>query len=391
MKARTLLAAASLSIATVCVVALLARTGVAQVGSQTGAKSGAKERIYIGTYTKHGSKGIYTAEFDPSTGALSNLSLAAASVDPSFLAYHPKSSFLYAANESAGTVSAFAVDPGTGALRALNMRSSGGDGPCHVSLDESGRMLFVANYAGGTFSAFPVDDHGRIGAASAHFPFTGSGPDHARQEHPHAHSAYTTPGNRFVLVNDLGTDRTMVYSIDPKTAAVTPAKPPFAEANPGAGPRHLAFGVAGRYVYVLNEMQSSITKYGLDLKTGVLTKQETVSSLPAGFQGKSTAAEIEVSPDERRLYASNRGQDSIAVFNIGANGMLNAVQDISSGGHTPRSFSLDRSGRWLLAANQDSNSICVFRVDPHSGKLTAVGAPLAVSNPVCVLFQPRRR
>ncbi len=352
-----------------------------------GQGSPAPEILYIGTYTTHGSKGIYSARLDPGTGALSGVSLAAESVDPSFLALHPKEPFLYAANESTGKVSAFAVDSGSGALRFLNMQDSGGNGPCHVSLDATGRMLFVANYAGGSFSAYPVGTDGQIGSHTAAIQFTGSGPDKERQEAPHAHSAYTTPDNRFVLVNDLGTDRTMVYSIDPEKASLEAATPPFAAANPGTGPRHLAFGLGARYVYVLNEIQSSITKYALDAAQGSLRKMETLSSLPPGFQGKNTAAEIAVAADWRRLYASNRGHDSIDVFTIGANGALNLIQDAPSGGRTPRSFALDPSGRWLLSANQDSDAIQVFRVDARSGKITAQGTPVTVPSPVCVLFK----
>ena len=343
-------------------------------------------RFYIGTYTSHGSKGIYSATFDMRTGAISTPNLAAPAVDPSFLALHPQIPFLYAVNEGSNQVSSFSISPGSGELKPINQVSSGGGGPCHLALDASGRMLIAVNYGGGSFSSFPVSPDGQIGTGATFVQFAGSGPNPKRQESPHAHFAYFTPDNRFSLITDLGTDRIMVYRVHPETAVVDPADPPFARSDPGAGPRHLTIGPDHRFAYVLNEVQSSVTRFAFNGASGALRGLDTVSSLPPGFHGASTAAEIVVDPQGHWLLVSNRGDDSLVVFHIDSSGALHQIQRVPSGGRTPRSFTLDPSSRWLLAANQDSNNVCVFRIDPASGRLSATATSVAVSSPVCLLF-----
>jgi 6-phosphogluconolactonase len=345
----------------------------------------AAQTLYIGTFTEKGSKGIYKTEFRTGTGELSEAVVAAETHDPSFLIVNRTNTNLYAVNEGSAEVSAFAVDPATGNLSFLNKQPTGGDGPCHLALDATGRMLVVANYAGGSFATFPIETGGAIGPRKQFLQFQGSGPNHDRQAAPHAHEAVFSPDNRFVLINDLGTDRIMVYRADPARAALAPA-PRNGVADPGAGPRHLVFGPGNRFVYVLNEMASTVTRFAWDAKSGALKKIDSVSALPPDFHGSNTAAEIAIASNGRTLYTSNRGHDSIAVFQVASGGALRLTQNAAIGGHTPRSFTLDPSGRWLLVANQDSNSITVLRVDAGTGRLTATPKSIQVPSPVCLLF-----
>ncbi len=343
----------------------------------------AADRVYIGTYTAHGSKGIYRAEFDPASGELAVPVLAATAADPSFLIASSGKPFVYAVNEGSQKVSAFQVLPGAGDLMLINQAETGG-GPCHLALDRTGRMLVVADYGGGNLATFPVRTDGSLGNRASLIRFTGKGPNAERQEAPHAHSATFTANNRFLLVNDLGTDRTLIYRVHPETAQVDPLPP--GQANPGAGPRHLVIDPQGRYVYVLNEIQSTVTRFAWDAQQGSMRKLDTTPALPADFHGENTAAEIAMDKGGKTIYTSNRGHDSIAVFHVSADGSLKLVQNIPSGGKGPRNFAIDPAGRWLLAANQTSGNVAVFAIDGQTGQLADAHRNIAVSEPVCLLF-----
>jgi 6-phosphogluconolactonase len=330
--------------------------------------------VYLGTYTKRGSQGIYLAHFNEKTGALSQPELAAESADPSFLALHPTGPYLYAVNEGTAQVSALSVDAASGKLTPLNQQSTGGKGPCHLALDSTGHMLAVANYEGGSLATFPVGPDGRVGDRKSFIQFPG--------DKPHGHSTTFTADNQLLLVNDLGGDATHVYQVTPGTADITEES--VGKADPGAGPRHLAISPSGKFIYVLNELRSSVTRYSF--AGGAMQKLDSVSSLPPSFKGKNSGAEIAFGAKGRYLYASNRGNDSIAVFAVDPGGIIRVVQTTSSGGHTPRSFAIDRSGKWLLAANQDSDNVVVFRIDPKTGWLKQAGVEIKLGAPVCVLF-----
>lgn len=349
--------------------------------------------MYVGTYTRAPSKGIYAYRFDGATGKATPLGaagLAAETENPSFLAVHPNQRFLYAVNELAGgTVSAFAIDRTTGTLTLLNRVPTRGADPCHLSLDRSGKWLFAANYTGGSVAAFPVQADGRLGEASAFYQHSGSSVDKARQNGPHAHAVAVSPDNRFVLAVDLGLDRIFSYRLDPAAKGLAPA-PAFAAVTPGSGPRHLAFRPDGRFAYVLNEMQSSVTAFRYNPARGTLGELQRLSTLPEGFAGESSGAEIDVHPNGKFVYASNRGHDSIASFRIdAANGTLTAGARTPTQGRTPRGFAIDPSGRFLLAGNQNSGTLVVFRIDPATGALTSVGTPLQVPSPVSVVFSKK--
>jgi 6-phosphogluconolactonase len=356
--------------------------------------------MYVGTYTQAPSKGIYAYRFQSATGKVTPMGtagLAAETENPSFLAVHPNQRFLYAVNEisryegrEAGSVSAFSIDRASGTLTLLNRVSSRGGGPCHVSVDRSGKWLFTANYGGGSVAAFPLQDDGRLGEASAFFQHAGASVNKARQSGPHAHDVVVSPDNRFVLAADLGLDRVFTYRLDAAAGGLAPAEPRFAAISPGSGPRHLAFRPDGRFAYVLNEMKSGVVAFRYDAGRGTLAELQTLSTLPEGFSGDSSGAEIVMHPGGRFLYASNRGHDSIAIFRIDAvKGTLTSVDRVSTQGKTPRSFAIDPSGRFLVAANQNSGTLVIFRIDQQTGRLAPTETALQVPSPVSIVFCKR--
>jgi 6-phosphogluconolactonase len=365
--------------------------------AQTPEKPAAKAQYiaYVGTYTaKTTSKGIYAYRFNAENGQLSPIGVPAESVDPSFLAVHPNGKYLYAVNEIAnfnggtgGAVSAFAIDAKTGALKFLNQVPTRGAGPCHLSLDKTGNYVLVANYDGGSIASFLVHDDGTLGTAAGFVQHSGSGPDKERQEGPHAHWIGTSPDNRFALAADLGLDQVLVYGFDSSKGIFTPMLSGFAKVKPGAGPRHLAFNPNGKFAYVLTEMDSSVTVFSYQAKTGAFTSLQTISTLPKDFSGPKQAAEIAVHASGKFLYASSRGHDSIAVFAINEKkGTLTSLGQVLTGGKTPRHFAIDPTGTYLLAENQDSNNIVVFHIDAGTGNLTPTGQTVEVPSPVCITF-----
>jgi 6-phosphogluconolactonase len=350
--------------------------------------------IYVGTYTGPASKGIYAFRFDSSSGKSTSLGLMAESTNPSFLAIDPSHRYLYAVNEVAdykgeksGGVSAFAIDRRTGKLTFLNEVSSHGAGPCHITLDKTGKYVLVANYDGGSVAVFPVLPDGRLVEASAVVQHSGRGPNAERQEAPHAHEIQLTHDSRFAIAADLGLDELLVYRFDAAKGTLTANDPPFAKVDPGAGPRHFALHPNGKFVYSLNEMGGSVTGFAYVARKGALRSLQTISSLPKDFKGKNDSAEIVADASGRFLYASNRGPDNIAVFAIDpAKGTLKLVEHVPTKGKTPRNFAIDPTGRYLFVANQESNNIVVFRIEPKTGRLADSGQVLEVPSPVCVVF-----
>jgi 6-phosphogluconolactonase len=348
--------------------------------------------VYVGTYTSRGAEGIYAYRFDPSSGDLDPLGVAARTANPTFLAIAPNRDYLYAANEVAelndrpsGAVSAFSIDHDTGMLTLLNQQPSLGKGPCHVVVDQTGQFALAANYSSGSASMLPIRENGRLGEASDFVQHEGFGPNERRQQGPHAHSVTLSPDNRFAFVADLGIDKIMIYQLDLKEGKLQPNDPPWAETYPGAGPRHFAFHPNGRYAYIINELGSSVTAFAYDAAHGALRELQTISTLPEGFGGRNTCADVHVSASGEYLYGSNRGHDSIAIFGIdAATGTLTAIGHESTRGKTPRNFGLDPSGSFLLAANQDSNNIVAFQVDQDTGQLAPTGHQTQVPAPVCI-------
>jgi 6-phosphogluconolactonase len=354
--------------------------------------------VYVGTYTtKQTSKGIYAYRFDSNTGQLTSIGLAGESTDPSFVAVHPNGKYLYAVNEvgdfngmKSGAVSSFAIDRKSGTLKQLNQVSTHGAGPCFVSLDKTGRFVLVANYDGGSVATFAIQDDGSLSLVKGFVQHSGSGVDKERQEGPHAHWIGVSPDNRFALAADLGLDDVMVYKFDDVRGGLTPNTPPYAEVKPGTGPRHLAFHPNGKFAYLLTEMGSSVTTFAYSAQKGSLSALQTVPALPKDYSGVREAAEIVVHPSGKFVYASNRGTaNSIAAYKVDASkGTLTPAGIFSTKGLIPRNFTIDPTGQFLLAANEDSGNIVVFKIDAATGELAPTGQVEEVPAPVCITFVP---
>lgn len=343
------------------------------------------ERFFIGTYTSPGERqGIFSAELDPATGAISDLKLAATAADPSFLAIHPKSARLYAVHEqSEGSVSAYAILR-DGTLRLLNTRPSEGSAPCHVSVTSSGDAIFVSNYGSGSFAAIPLESDGSLGPASVFFQNQDSSMRSDRQEGPHMHFMASAPDGRFVVACDLGTDEVLVRRTGPdglKTALDS------AFVEPGSGPRHAAFTADGRFLFVNNELSNTVSVFARLLSTGALLPHQQISTLEEDPLVQSATAEIQLHPNGKWLYVSNRGDDSIATFAVNDHFYLTRT-GVTKTLRIPRGFSIDPSGRWLVVAGQESNSICAMAIDPSTGRLSAGPAAVSVGKPVCIAFAP---
>src|SRR6266704_283780 len=355
-----------------------------------------KYLFYVGTYTQDGSKskGIYAYRYDAAAQEITSLGLAAETTNPSWVALHPNGRFLYAVNEvqnykgpNSGGVSAFSVDRATGKLTFLNEVASRGADPCYITVDKTGNYVLVANYTGGSVAVFPVSPDGKLSEASAFVQHTGKGSDPKRQEGPHAHSIDLSPDKRFAMVDDLGLDELLVYKFDSAKGSLTPNDPPFAKLDPGAGPRHFALRPDGKFAYVVAEMGHTVTVFSNDAGSGKLKPIQTITTLPKDFTGRNDDAEIQVHPSGKFLYASNRGDDSIAVYAIDKRkGTLTQVGIVHTGGKEPRTFEIDPTGKLLFAANQKSDNIVVFQIDTKTGLLAPTGKVLEVGSPVCVKF-----
>lgn len=347
----------------------------AQSNTRTAARTA---HVLLGTAGKV-SKGIYIAPWNSATGEMGPITLAAALPAPAFLAIRHSGdrTFVYAVSEVEGAdakVTAFRYDATKqNALEKINDQSAGGDGPTHVSVSPNGRVLALANYTGGSATSYHLALDGALSPAVSHFQYSGHGPDAGRQQRPHAHSAAFAPDGRFLLVNDLGLDRISVYKVDSATGSLTPNEPPFWTARPGTGPRHIAFHPNGRWLYSVNELDSTVDILQWNAKQGTLEAKGFVSTLPADFPAKKAfAGEIVISKDGRNVYVGNRvGADTIAVLNVGQDGAaLSLAQLANNGGKLTRHIALDSEGRWMLLSNQTSGQIVVLERDQTTGRLS---------------------
>jgi 6-phosphogluconolactonase len=370
----------------------LSHTAAAQAGN-----SSKKMLLYIGTYTTSGkSQGIYVHQFDPETGRLTPLHVVKGVTEPSFLAIGKERKYLYAVNElveyegqKSGAVSAFEIDQKTGNLRFLNKQPSLGGAPCHITVSENQKFVLVANYVGGNVSVYPIEKDGRLGASVDLVQHAGTGPNKERQEAAHAHSITLSRDNRFGVVGDLGIDKVMIYAFDDRTGKLSPnPAQAFYQTKPGAGPRHFTFHPTGKFAFVINELDLTISSLAFDKNSGKLTEIQTVPTLPAGASAAgASCADIHVSPSGRFLYGSNRGHNSIVSYKIDEQtGRLEYLEHVSTQGKKPRNFVIAPNGKFLLVANQDSDNIVVFQVDEHTGRLKATGQAVNVPVPVCLKF-----
>jgi 6-phosphogluconolactonase len=351
--------------------------------------------VYVGTYTQvlphvqGAAEGIYVYRLDLATGRLEHLSTAPGVVNPSFVTVDAAGRYLYAVQETGdfdgqpgGAVSALAIDPSTHTLSPINYQLTHGAHPCYAGIDHSGRWLLVANYSGGSASVFPIQQNGGLGPPSAVVQHHGPHPHH---DGPHPHSAMSTPDGAYVLVPDCGLDRIAIYRLDTANGTLAEHQVPWVALQPGAGPRHLAFHPSGAYVYCINERNSTLTAFAYEPVQGVLRELQTLSTLPEGFAGPNSCADIHLDPSGRYVYGSNRGHNSIASFAVdAATGMLRPLGHTPTGGRIPRNFGIDPTGAFLLAANQDTNNVVTFRIDPATGALEATGEIAKIPSPVCV-------
>jgi 6-phosphogluconolactonase len=350
-------------------------------------------RVYFGTYTTGKSQGVYVSRFDPASGKLSPPELAAETKNPSFLALHPSRRFLYSVGETTdpagkrtGAINAFSLDRQTGKLAFLNQQPSGGIGPCHLAVDRAGKCVLAANYGSGSVTALAIQPDGRLGGSRMSVQHHGSSLNPERQAGPHAHFITSDPANHFALACDLGLDQVLIYRLRAEDPALL-GPPALVSVKPGAGPRHLAFDPSGRFVYVINEIDSTLTVFAYDGERGAMKELQSLSTLPEGFQGANTAAEVQVHPSGKFVYGSNRGHNTIAVFAVDPkSGRLAFIEHVPTQGKTPRHFALDPSGNWLLAENQDSDTVVVFRVDAKTGRLSPTGQVLEIGSPSCSVF-----
>jgi 6-phosphogluconolactonase len=370
-------------IITTWLLALLTISGVAQ---------NAKEILYTGTYSVRGSEGIYVHEFERSKRNFKLIQSVKTIESPTFLALHPSGKFVYSVNRGAapgfskpGSVTAFSIDPSTGKLTQLNHQSSYGAGPCHITIDRSGKLAFVSNYAEGNIVVLSIDDDGSLGIISDSIRFTGSSANKERQDKPHIHSSAISGDNHFLLVADLGTDKIYSFAIDIKNKKLSPAAKPYVTVKPGSGPRHFTFTPDGQYAYLAEELTSTVAAFSFNKKTGALDLiEDQINSLPPDFKERNTSADIHTDLSGKYLFLSNRGHQSIAIYNIEKNGYVTLKGTANTGGKTPRNFLVDNKNEFVLTANQDTDNIVVFDWDAKTGKLTDTGVQIMVPSPVCL-------
>lgn len=351
-----------------------------------------KEIMYVGTYSTRGSEGIYVLEFDRARGKLKLVQTIQTLESPNFLAIHPSGNFLYSVNsgsledmKNSGSVSAFSIDKRTGKLTALNQRPSYGSGPCHISIDKTGKWAFIANYSEGNFVVLPIFDDGLLGSSSDSRKHLGSSVNPERQTKPYVHSAFVSPDNRFVIVSDLGTDKIYSYKLDVSDGRIIDGEKPFVSVKPGCGPRHFTFHPNGKFGYSAEEMTSTVGAFAYDKEKGSLTViQDSVVSLPATFTGKNTAADIHTDPKGNFLYVSNRGLNALSIFKINKDGTLQLIGQQDTKGKLPRNFLVDSRGEYVFVANQETDNIVIFRLDQKTGKLKYTGNQFKVPSPVCL-------
>lgn len=357
-----------------------------------------KYYLFVGTYTNGNtapgpSKGIYVYQFDEATGEATPVSTIA-SDNPSYLALAPGGKYLYAVNEgdgaNTGAVSAFSFDNANGQLKFLDKQSSGGDGPCYISVDSHRKWAIVANYSGGSFGCLPIHADGSVGGMTQFVQHTGKGST-SRQEKPHVHSTIFSPDEKYLVVSDLGLDQLSLYHFNANAAThpLTAFQDSVVHIASGSGPRHTAFSLNKPYVYLISELSGTVDVFRA---TGSqLAPIQRLSSHPKGYKGDIGSADIHVSPNGKFLYASNRGDaNNIAIYAIdAASGKLSIKGFQSTEGKGPRNFMIDPSGKFLLVGNQRSNSVIIFKIDPQTGLLTDTGKRLEIPSPVCLKMGPK--
>lgn len=346
--------------------------------------------LYVGTFSERDSKGIYAYEFDLQTGDTKLLQTLDHLKSPSFLTLHPNQQFLYSANRETivegkpwGSVSSFSVDPETGELTHLNDASSLAEGACYLAPDQSGKQLFVANYTGGSMAAYGVEADGKIGDLQGNFPYQIEGGPIA-----HAHAAVPSPDNRYLFVPDLGNDEVVGYRIKPKKGKLKPLDRATLAFKKGVGPRHFVFHPNGRFAFVAEELTSSVSALSYQKRKGILTHLQRESTLPVGFTGKTKVADIRIHPNGKWLYVSNRGHNSLAIFEVDSNtGAIKTAGHPPTQGDFPRAFMITPNGKFLIVANRNTDNIVIFEIDQSTGQLKDIGKKILMPSPVSLAMR----
>lgn len=347
--------------------------------------------VYVGTYSQRGSEGIYHLEWNPENESIHLQDVTPAGENPSYLAIHPNKTSLYCVNEIinhdgqlSGAVSAFHIEE-DGHLRFLNRQPSLGGHPCHVSVEPSERMVLAANYSGGSVIALPIHADGSLGKPCSHHKHPGSGPDPLRQEMAHAHSIHPSPSGKYAVTTDLGIDKLIIYKIDPLHDRLIPHGE--AVSAPRSGPRQAVFHPNGKFLYVVNELDDSVTVFEWNEENGAASSVQTCPTLPDSFSETNYPAEIDIHPSGRFLFASNRGHDSIALYSVNSvNGTISCEGHVSVEGRNPRQFSISPDGKYLFCANQDTDNISFFKIEEDTGKLIHLPASITIPCPICITF-----
>ena len=345
--------------------------------------------LFIGTYTSKDSKGIYVYQFDAATGAAKWVSNTDSSENPSYLAIAPNEKYVYAVNEThgddGGKVSAFTFDKTTGKLGFINQQSTGGDDPCYVSVSKNNNWVVVANYSGGSAAALAANNDGSLNPYSQLLQDSGSSANTKRQEKAHVHSVVFSPAQDYLFTPDLGIDKVMIYRFNQASQKpLSPAAPPYVSVAPGNGPRHFTFHPNQKFAYVIQELSGTVGAYRYS--DGKLDLLQDIATHPKGYKGDIGSADIHLSPDGKFLYASNRGdENTITIFSVAsATGRLKLKGYQSVMGKTPRNFIIDPTGNYLLAANQSTDNIVIFKRNKQTGLLHPTGKQIKVSMPVCL-------
>lgn len=341
--------------------------------------------LLVGTYTTTPEDGIEVYQYNSKTGKFQFANRTPIQ-NPSFLALSPNQKYLYSVSETGGakggSVSAFSFDSKNGKLEKLNTQSSAGNSPCYVSTYKNGKWVAAGNYSTGNLVYYPVNADGSLGNATM-IQHKGNSVVKGRQDGPHVHSTVFSPDYKYLMTPDLGIDKVMIYKLN-KDGSIVSQDPGFVDLKPGAGPRHLDFHPNGKWAYLMEEMSGNVT--ALNYKKGKLTVIQSINGHPADYKGGFGSADIHVSPDGKFVYCSNRIEsNTIGIFKVNpSNGMLTLVGHQSTMGKTPRNFSIDPTGNYLLAANQNTNDIVVFKINKETGTLTDTGDRLTVNKPVCL-------
>ncbi|QDT29311.1 6-phosphogluconolactonase [Gimesia panareensis] len=350
--------------------------------------------VFISAFAPGDKGAIHAYKLNPATGALTEVERTTDVEHPFFLAVSPDNQYLYsihAPGKFGGKdnefITAYKLEGRTGKLQQLNRQSSLGTASCYLDIDDTGKAVVVANYTTGSIASLPVKADGSLGEAATFIQHKGSSVDPKRQQEPHAHCSVISPDQKYVFAADLGLDKILSYRLDPQTAKLTPSPQPFVRTIPGAGPRHLTFHPNGKQMYVINELKNSITKFDYDPETGFLIEGQTIDTLPPDFTGVSHCADLKFTPDGRFLYGTNRGHDSLAAYSVDKQGKLSLIEIIPSLGKGPQNLAITADGKYLLCANMPGNNVVVFLIDQQTGKLTAVGEPVSIPSPSCIMIR----